>query len=172
MNHERQFQSAPQINSSFHLMDAVNLTKDLSDKDLSELGFAVATEVFNRAVNSGDWEALTKEGLEIGFSSRGYPEYPYIKNNILICPGGKVGTTKTNHKCRFVAIDGSWIWECSPLLDTMHTVGKHSTASITLFAATEGLSFTVIDSAANMQGHSRISTAAYVIKRGKIEAVR
>lgn len=141
----------------------------LSDIELGSVLAASQDELRRRAVAQGDLGAIIDEGFEQGFDRTGHARTPYVQGLILVCPGSKVASSALSHKCRFISVSNEWVWEASALLaDEIRPRDRHSTASVSLLVATEGLEFEAITSRARGGSHERISAEAYTIRDGQV----
>ena len=141
----------------------------LSDLELGVLLAAVEGEMRSRAVVGGDLDALLNEGFELGFDTSGAARPPYLRGGIVVCPGSKVASSAMAHKCRFVAVGEGWVWESADLVgDEIRGRGRHSTASVSLLVAREGLELEVVSSRARGGTHERISVDAYRVRDGQL----
>ncbi len=114
-----------------------------SDFELSELAAAVRYEQQQRAIAAVDSDALVEDGFSRGFSRQGEPCHPWLISGVLVCPGGLRETSRLSHRCAFVSVDGSWVWETDSLADVVrHLTGRvHEMRSVTLIPAYDGMEF-------------------------------
>jgi hypothetical protein len=141
----------------------------LSDAELSGLAETVAALQRERAVAQGDEAALIEEGFANGFDSKGQARDPWMRNGVLICPGVKRDSGALSHRCSFVSVEGSWVWECADVLadDVRHVVARHTEQrSVTLVAAHDGLEFDVVASKARGGAHERTGVRSFVVRGG------
>ncbi|MGI9622650.1 MAG: hypothetical protein ACR2PK_07425 [Acidimicrobiales bacterium] len=98
---------------------ATELASKLSDDVLFHVGEAVAQEVRSRAVAAGDQEAVIASAFETGFGRDGLGLLPWVEGSVLVCPGGLVskgGRSRSAHRCRFVSVNDTWVWESELLI--------------------------------------------------------
>lgn len=144
----------------------------LSDIELGVLLAVCEGEMRRRAVESGDLEALVHEGFEIGFDAAGVARAPYLRGQVLVCPGSKTASSAMAHKCRFVAVGDHWVWDSPDLVaDEIRGRGRHSTASVSLLVAREGLELEVVSSKARGGAHERMSVEVYRLRDGELTAL-
>jgi hypothetical protein len=149
------------------LDDIVAALFELTDVELSGLAEAVAAEQRTRAADSGDLGALIEEGFRLGFDGRGMAKGPWVTSGVIVCPGAKVGMGST-HKCRFVAVGDSWVWESRDVLrdDVRQLDGRTNT--VTLVAAVDGLELWSVVSKARNGRHERQQADGYVVRGGEL----
>lgn len=141
----------------------------LDDAGLGVVLEAATAELRRRAVAQGDLGAIIDTGFERGFDRAGVARAPYLEGLVLVCPGSKLASSALAHKCRFVAVGDAWVWEADALLaDEIRPRDRHSTQSISLVVATEGLEFEVVSSRARSGTHERIAAEAYRIVDGRV----
>lgn len=137
---------------------------EMGDQALAELRSAIDDELRQRAVDSGDLDALVEEAFRVGFDAKGQAQPPWLHGRVLVCPGAKVSSSAMSHACRFVSVDDTWVWEHPDVItDTMRPRGPHSSASITLLVARDGLECEVVASRARGGTHTRVSVEGYRI---------
>ena len=46
---------------------------------------------------------------------------------MIVCPGGLVAKSRTNHRCKFVSVDDVWVWDSGLLMreDKRSSPGAH-----------------------------------------------
>jgi hypothetical protein len=124
-------------------MDSVNpdVLHAYSDFELGELAAAIRYEQQQRAIAAVDPDALVEDGFSRGFSRQGEPCRPWLMSGVLVCPGGLRETSRLSHRCAFVSVDGSWVWETDSLADVVrHVTGRaHEVRSVTLVPAYDGM---------------------------------
>lgn len=144
----------------------------LADHELQGVLQAATLEMRRRAVAQGDLGAIIDDGFERAFERSGAAKAPYLEGLVLVCPGSKLASSAMAHKCRFVAVGDAWVWEATGLLaDEIRPRDRHSTQSVSLVVAVEGLEFEVISSRARGGSHERLSADAYRITDGKVVAL-
>jgi len=96
--------------------DVVGSVRDLSDDDLHHLAEVVRQVQIERAIDSGDHDAIIAAGFESGFGRDGLGILPWVEGSVIVCPGGVVSKSKTSHRCRFISVDDVWVWDSGLLL--------------------------------------------------------
>lgn len=90
--------------------------RSLSDDDLHNLAEVVRQVQIERAIGSGDHDAIIAAGFETGFGRDGLGVLPWVEGSVIVCPGGMVSKSKSSHRCRFVSVDDVWVWDSGLLL--------------------------------------------------------
>lgn len=151
---------------------APEMIGELSDQQLALLLECANQELRQRAITQGDLGAVIDEAFEIGFDSAGMAKAPYRRGLLVVCPGSKVGSSAMSHKCRFVSVSGTWVWEAGELVtDEIRPRDRHSTASVSLIVATEGTELEVITSRFRGGSHERTAAEAYRVEGDSLVAL-
>lgn len=161
-----------------HLRDdpetAVELAAKLDDDVLGHLTAALRQEAENRARNSGDHDAIIEAAFESGFGRDGLGVNPWIENNLIVCPGAIVNKNRTNHICRFVSVNGTWIWEAIELIreDKRSAPGKEGGfRAVALLPVVGGLAFDVVKGRARSGSHTVEHVTSFKVSRRKLVEV-
>lgn len=86
--------------------DAVmDMLGDLDDDDLHHVADKVRQIQTERAITSGDHDAIIAAAFESGFGRDGLGALPWVEGNLIICPGAMVSKSRASHRCRFVSVD-------------------------------------------------------------------
>ena len=96
--------------------ETVEFVRQLDDDQLHNLAEVVRQIQIERAIDAGDFDAIIASAFETGFGRDGLGVLPWVEGNLIVCPGGMVAKSKTNHRCRFVSVDDVWIWDSGLLL--------------------------------------------------------
>ncbi len=146
----------------------------MPDALLVELAAAVADEQQKRAIAGGDQEAVIAAAFEKGFGRDGLAQQPWIEGGFVVCPGGLVGKNRGNHRCQFVSVDDTWVWDCPHLIQE----SKRSTPgadegfrAIALLPIVEGLALDVVRARMRQGSHQAESVTSYAIRKGNLVAV-
>jgi len=161
-----------------HLRDdpdtARELAERLSDDLLAQLGAAIHDEVHRRALASGDRDAVVAQAFESAFGRDGVAVQPFVEGPFVVCPGGLVAKNRANHRCQFVSVDDTWIWESPHLL---HEV-KRSTPgtdegfrAVALLPIVEGIALDVVRAKMRQGQHQVERVVSYEIRRGRLVEV-
>ncbi len=161
-----------------HLTDepdaAVELVGRLDDATLAHLGAAVNDETRRRAVDAGDLDALVDAAFEEGFGRDGLGADPWIEGRVLVCPGGLVGRGPSAHRCRFVSVDGVWVWESTELLrEDKRSLpgGDHGFRAVALVVPREGLELDTVTARLRAGRHRVDRVVSHLVRRGRLVEV-
>jgi len=148
--------------------------QELSDKELHQLQAEMHNEVRQRAIRSGDHEAIIKQAFEIGFERSGLGVVPWIEGHVLVCPGSLISKSPTNHRCRFVSVDEEWVWQSGHLITETKRpspgTGKGFRA-VALIPVIEGLAIDIVTGRMQSGQHRAEKVASFEIKAGKLSEV-
>ncbi|MFV0317103.1 MAG: hypothetical protein ACK5O2_09110, partial [Microthrixaceae bacterium] len=90
---------------------------------------------------------------------------------LLVCPGAKIHRSKANHRCRFVAVGDTWVWDAADrVVDELRRLpnDRDSIQTVTVLAAVDGLVIEVVTSKATGGRHERQSAVAYEVRGGEL----
>src|SRR5690606_6558805 len=96
--------------------EIVESLRSMASDELHNLAEAVRQVQIERAVEAGDHDAIIARAFEIGFGRDGLGVLPWVEAEVIVCPGGLVSKSRTNHRCRFVSADDVWVWDSGLLL--------------------------------------------------------
>lgn len=149
--------------------DLPEIVAALTDEELAEIALVVKGEWHRRAVAQGDVGALCEQGFAAGFGRDGFAGMPFVINNVIICPGSKLGSSALTHRCRFVAVGKSWVWELDDALgDEMRFIDKNSMQSISVIPYEEGLELEVVTSKFQRGSHERQQVNGFIAANGEL----
>jgi hypothetical protein len=142
----------------------------LDDLGLAMLAESVKGEQQRRALAAEDLSAVVDDAFARGFDGRGMAADPWLTpGGLAVCPGSMVQRSRQSHRCRFVAVGDTWVWE-SPerVLDEVRPLhdGHDSLQTVTVLAAWDGLVLDVVTSRCRSGIHTRDSSAAIEVRRG------
>ena len=147
----------------------------LDGYELAGLIAAAQALQHHRALSRGDLDALIAEGFDIGFDAKGVAREPYLRGDVLVCPGSVVEKSNFSHDCVFVHIGDDWVWGSqSLLLDEVRKVpvkARSHQRSVSLVAATEGLEFDWVCSAMRNSVHAMKRAHKYSITNAELVLV-
>lgn len=141
---------------------------------LGELGVAIRDEIRRRAIDAGDRDAVIAEGFEQGFARDGLATLPWIRRPFLVCPGGLFGKNRANHRCRFVSVDGTWVWESPDLIheEKRSTPGvDEGFRAIALLPIVEGMALDLVRGRMRSGQHSVEHVVSFEVRRGELVEV-
>jgi hypothetical protein len=122
-------------------------------------------------MTDGDLDALIAHGFEVGFDRNDLAVLPWIESRIILCPGGLIGTSRGSHRCRFVSVGESWIWESSELVreDKRSTPGdRDGFKAIAVLPVVDGLQLDVVAGRARGGRHSVEHVVSMEVRRGEL----
>jgi hypothetical protein len=139
---------------------------NLTDSQLQELITLANAELYTRNIANSDPDSLIKLGFEKGFTTKLTPVQPLIHNGILIAPGYKKESSVFSHKCSFIKVNDSWVWESDhKILDEIRSNNK-LLQSITLIALMDGFQIDVLTSKARNSVHVLENIVSYNYEEG------
>lgn len=153
---------------------ARELVAKLPDEALVELGAAIRDEVMGRARAAGDQAAVIDAAFESGFARDGLGVLPWIERPFVICPGGLVAKSRANHRCQFVSVDDTWVWENGDLIreDKRSLPGTdEGFRAIALLPIVEGMELDVVRARMRQGQHAVDRVVSYVVRRGRLVEV-
>jgi hypothetical protein len=146
----------------------------LDDVALAALLSAARAELHRRALEGGDVEALVEETFSSAFDASGDAHAPFVHGGLIVCPGSRVNTSSSGHRCRFAVVGGDWVWECGDLVhDEIRQLrsAKGGTHSVSLVALTDGVEIDVVTSRAKGGVHECQRVDSYTVSGGTIVKV-
>jgi hypothetical protein len=140
--------------------DAVTgLLRDMCDDDLHHVAEVVRRLQTERAISSGDHDAIIGAAFE---------------SNVIVCPGGMVSKSRTSHRCRFVSVDDCWVWDSGLLLreDKRSSPGSdEGFRAIALLPLIDGTELDVVAGRSRSGQHSVEHVVSYEVRRGELVEV-
>lgn len=152
----------------------------MSAEELHHVAEAVRQVQVERAVDTGDHDAIIARAFETGFGRDGLGVPPWIESPrtseaIVVCPGAIVHTSKSGgHRCRFVSVDDVWVWDSGLLVreDKRSSPGvKDGFRAVALLPVVDGTSLDVVTGKARSGGHSVEHVISYEIRQGELVEV-
>ncbi|MFK7742176.1 MAG: hypothetical protein AB8H80_17810 [Planctomycetota bacterium] len=150
------------------------LVERLDDDTLHELGAAIREEQDRRARAAGDSDAVIAAAFEEGFARDGLGKNPWVEKPFVVCPGGLVQRSKVNHRCQFVSVDDSWVWESSDMIreDKRSLPGTdEGFRAVALLPIIEGMELDVVRARMRQGQHQVERVTSYVVKKGRLVEV-
>jgi len=150
------------------------LIRDMSDDELHNVAEVVRQVQIERAIGSGDDDAIIASAFETGFGRDGLGVLPWVEGSVVVCPGGMVSKSKASHKCRFVSVDDCWIWESQLLLreDKRSSPGTdEGFRAVALLPLVDGTGLDVVTGRARSGQHSVEHVISYEIRGGDLVEV-
>ena len=99
---------------------------------------------------------------------------PWVDNGLIVCPGGTVAKSRTNHNCRFVSVDDTWVWESGLLLreDKRSSPGTdEGFRAVALLPLVDGIALDVVTGRARGGQHSVEHVVSYEVRTGELVEV-
>lgn len=154
--------------------EIASLVSGLDDLTLEALIRAGRAEQHRRALEGGDLEAVISEAFAAAFDAGGDAHMPFASGTMVVCPGSRINTSASAHRCRFAVVDGDWVWESPALLhDEVRSVrsAKGGTHSVSLVVLREGLEIDVVTSRARSGAHEAQRVDSYTVAGGALVKV-
>ena len=154
--------------------DAVRVLERLDDDQLSNIAEVIRQLQRERAVERGDLDAIIADAFEEGFGRDGLGVNPWVHGNIIVCPGGIISKSRSSHRCRFISVDDTWIWESGELIreDKRSIPGtEDGFRAVALLPVINGMALDVVSGKARGGQHSVDRVVSYVVKRGRLDEV-
>lgn len=175
----REAVSARRINSAARILagnpeDALRILDRLDGAELAHIGEVVHQIERQRAVDGGDHDRIIELAFEEGFGSDGLGHPPWIQGAVIVCPGSIINKSRTNHRCRFVSVNETWVWDSVEILreDKRSLPGKNDGfKAIALLPILNGMSLDVVTGRARSGQHHVDRVVSYKVKRGKLVEV-
>jgi hypothetical protein len=146
----------------------------MSEAELHHVAEAVRQVQIERAIGSGDHDAIIAQAFEVGFGRDGLGVQPWVEQNLVVCPGGLVSKSRTSHRCRFVSVDDVWVWDSGLLLreDKRSSPGvDEGFRAIALVPLVDGTAIDVVTGRARSGGHSVEHVVSYEVRGGDLVEV-
>lgn len=145
-----------------------------SATELHLLAEAVRQAQLELAIGTGDHDAIIARAFETGFGRDGLGVLPWVEGDVIVCPGGLVSKSRTSHRCRFVSVDGVWVWDSGLLLreDKRSSPGvDEGFRAVALVPLVDGTGLDVVSGRARSGGHSVDHVVSYEVRRGELVEV-
>ncbi len=159
---------------SGHPDDVVRVLERLDGDELSNLAEVVRQIQRRRALARGDLDEVVANAFEVGFGRDGLGLLPWIEGDVIVCPGGLVSRSRTSHRCRFVSVDDTWVWESSELIreDKRSSPGaEDGFRAVALVPVVDGMALDVVSGKARQGQHSVERVVSYEVRRGDLVEV-
>lgn len=142
-----------------------------SDEALRRALVVLHAEESRRALERAEPAALVEDGFVRGFLANGMAKDPWISGGILVCPGAKIDRSAMNHRCGFVRIDSSWVWEHPDLLEDVvrHLPGPQSRMqSVSLVPVGEQCAVDLIEARTRNGVHELVGIRSFTVSEGQL----
>jgi hypothetical protein len=154
---------------------SVDRVRRLSDDEFHNLAETVRQVQIERAIGNGDDDAIIGAAFESGFGRDGLGVLPWVEGNTIVCPGGLVAKSESNHRCRFVSVDDVWVWDSGLLLreDKRSSPGKdEGFRAVALIPLVDGTELDVVAGRARGGQHSVEHVVSYEVRSGDLVEVQ
>lgn len=148
--------------------------RDMSADELHHVAESVRQVQIERAITSGDHDAIIVRAFEIGFGRDGLGVLPWVEGDVVVCPGAIVTKSRTNHRCRFISVDDVWVWDAGLLLreDKRSSPGTDDGfRAVALIPLVDGTELDVVSGKARSGGHAVDHVVSFEIRNGELVEV-
>ncbi len=155
-------------------MDSVRILERLSADELANLAEVIHQIQSARAIAAGDHDAIIAEAFEQAFGGDGLGAPPWIQGSVIVCPGGIVSKSRSSHRCRFVSINDTWVWDAPELIreDKRSLPGTDDGfRAVALVPILSGMSLDVVSGRARGGMHQVDRVVSLQVKRGRLVEV-
>jgi hypothetical protein len=155
-------------------MQLIESLRAMDAAELHNVAEAVRQVQIERAIGSGDHDAIIANGFEVGFGRDGIGVLPWVEGDLIVCPGGLISKSRTSHRCRFVSVDDVWVWESGLLLreDKRSSPGvEDGFRAIALLPVVDGTELDVVSGRAKQGGHAVEHVVSYEVRGGELVEV-
>lgn len=152
----------------------VDSLRGMTTDELHHVAEAVRQVQIERAITSGDQDAIIARAFEIGFGRDGLGVLPWVEGEVIVCPGGLVSKSRTSHRCRFVSVDDVWVWDSGLLLreDKRSSPGTDDGfRAVALVPVVDGTELDVVTGRARSGGHQVDHVVSYEVRAGDLVEV-
>ncbi len=145
----------------------------LSDEQFDTLVLLVGAEQQRRALIGGDLDALGDEGFRNGFGNPPQVRDPWVRDGLLVAPGGRFDQGAHNHRCSFVKVGGHWVWEHPNKVadDIRRNDDRRTMRSVTVVALTEGDRVDLVNSRSRNGIHTMTAARSFLYRNGELELI-
>ncbi|MAT05917.1 MAG: hypothetical protein CL424_12835 [Acidimicrobiaceae bacterium] len=154
--------------------EIIERLRAMESQELHDLAEAVRQVQIERAITSGDHEAIIARAFEIGFGRDGLGVLPWLEGEVIVCPGAIITKSRTSHRCRFISVDDVWVWDSGLLLreDKRSSPGTHDGfRAVALVPVVDGTEIDVVSGRARSGGHSVEHVVSYEVRGGDLVEV-
>ncbi|MEM7341926.1 MAG: hypothetical protein AAF467_24995 [Actinomycetota bacterium] len=154
-----------------HPDEALRVLDKLEQDELANVAEAIRQIQRQRALARGDLDEIIGNAFEVGFGRDGLGLLPWTEGDVIVCPGGLVSKSRTNHRCRFVSVNDTWIWESPDLIreDKRSSPGvEDGFRAVALLPLMDGLELDVVSGKARAGQHSVDRVVSYEVRAGEL----
>lgn len=156
------------------LRGSMEQLRGLSTDELHRLAEAVRQVQIERAITSGDHDAIIARAFEIGFGRDGLGVLPWVEGEVIVCPGAIITKSRASHRCRFISVDDVWIWDCGLLLREEKRSSPGTTdgfRAVALIPIVDGTELDVVSGRARTGGHAVEHVVSFEVRAGELVEV-
>lgn len=160
--------------SPAEVQELLRRVRTMNSADLHHVAEVVRQVLLERAVASGDHDAVIARAFEVGFGRDGLGVLPWVDGDVVVCPGGLVAKSRQSHRCRFVSVDDVWVWESGLLIreDKRSSPGtEDGFRAIALIPLLNGTSLDVVTGKARSGAHTVDHVVSYEVRDGDLVEV-
>ena len=143
----------------------------MTSEELHEVAESVRQVQIERALHRGDHDAIITRAFEVGFERDGLASQPWVEADLIVCPGGLVAKSRSSHRCRFVSVDDTWVWDSGLLMreDKRSSPGSQDGfRAVALLPVVDGMKLDVVSGRARAAGHSVEHVVSYEVRGGDL----
>ncbi|NNC81548.1 MAG: hypothetical protein HKN94_15500 [Acidimicrobiales bacterium] len=171
--------SQRRVNSAARILagepeDAVRVLTRLKPEELAHVGEVVHQLERERAVAAGDHDQIIDLAFEEAFGSDGLGHPPWVQGAVIVAPGSIINKSKTNHRCRFISVNDTWVWDSIEVIreDKRSIPGTNEGfKAVALLPVLNGMTLDVVTGRARAGQHQVDRVVSYKVKRGKLVEV-
>jgi hypothetical protein len=148
--------------------------RELTTDQLHQLAESVRQLQIERAITSGDHEAIITRAFEIGFGRDGLGVLPWVEGEVIVCPGAIITKSRSSHRCRFISVDDVWVWDCGLLLREEKRSSPGTTdgfRAVALIPIVDGTQLDVVSGRARSGGHAVEHVVSFEVRGGELVEV-
>jgi hypothetical protein len=148
--------------------------RSMTADELHNVAEAVRQVQIERAIASGDLDAVVARAFEVGFGRDGLGLTPWTDGDLIVCPGALVSKSRTSHRCRFVSVDDVWVWDSGLLMreDKRSSPGvDDGFRAIALVPVIDGMQLDVVTGRARAGGHAVDHVVSLEVRGGELVEV-
>ncbi|MDA3039887.1 MAG: hypothetical protein O3C27_10240 [Actinomycetota bacterium] len=154
--------------------DAVRVLERLADDELANLAEIVNQIQTRRGIAAGDHDAIIADAFELAFGGDGLGTNPWVQGSVIVCPGGIVSKSRSSHRCRFVSVNDTWVWDAPELIreDKRSLPGNDDGfRAVALVPVVSGMTLDVVSGKARSGMHQVDRVVSYKVRRGDLVEV-
>jgi len=154
--------------------EIIGQLREMESGELHDLAEAIRQVQIERAITSGDHDAIIARAFEIGFGRDGLGVLPWLDGEVIVCPGAIITKSRSSHRCRFISVDDVWVWESGMLLreDKRSSPGvDDGFRAVALVPVVDGTEIDVVSGRARSGGHAVEHVVSFEVRGGDLVEV-